>query len=36
MNAVWEMSTPTGPARYYSGILHLTALLILSGQYRVW
>ena len=36
MNAVWEMSTPTGPARYYSGILDLTALLILSGQYRVW
>ncbi len=36
VNAVWEMSTPTGPARYYSGILDLTALLILSGQYRVW
>ena len=36
MNAVWEMSTPTGPARYYSGILYLTALLILSGQYIVW
>jgi len=36
MNAVWEMSTPTGPARYYSGILYLTALLILSGQYVVW
>jgi oligosaccharide reducing-end xylanase len=36
VNAVWEMSTQTGLARYYSGILHLTALLILSGQYRVW
>ena len=32
---VWNMSTPTGPARYFSGLLHLTALLILSGQYRV-
>jgi len=36
LNAVWDMSTQTGLARYYSGILHLTALLILSGQYRVW
>jgi oligosaccharide reducing-end xylanase len=36
LNAVFEMSTPTGPARYYSGILQMTALLILSGQYRVW
>ena len=32
---VWNMATPTGPARYFSGLLHLTALLILSGQYRV-
>jgi oligosaccharide reducing-end xylanase len=36
LNAVWDTATPTGPARYYSGILDLTALLILSGQYRVW
>ena len=36
LNTVFEMSTPTGPARYYSGILQMTALLILSGQYRVW
>jgi hypothetical protein len=30
------MATPAGPARYYSGILQLTGLLILSGQYRIW
>ena len=36
MNAAFDMDTPTGPARYYSGILQLTALLILSGQYRIW
>jgi oligosaccharide reducing-end xylanase len=36
VNALWDMFTPIGPARYYSGILELTALLILSGQYRVW
>jgi oligosaccharide reducing-end xylanase len=33
---VWGLSTPVGQGRYYSGILGLTALLILSGQYRVW
>jgi oligosaccharide reducing-end xylanase len=36
IEAVFDMATPTGPARYYSGILDLTALLMLSGQYRVW
>jgi oligosaccharide reducing-end xylanase len=36
MNAVWDLVLPTGMPRYYSGILDLTALLILSGQYRVW
>ena len=36
LNAIFDMDTPTGPARYYSGILDLTALLILSGQYRIW
>jgi oligosaccharide reducing-end xylanase len=36
MSAVWDMATPTGPARYYAGILDLTALLILSGQYVIW
>jgi oligosaccharide reducing-end xylanase len=32
---VWNMAIQTGPARYFSGLLHLTALLILSGQYKV-
>jgi len=36
INTVFDMATPTGPARYYAGILDLTALLILSGQYIVW
>jgi oligosaccharide reducing-end xylanase len=36
VSAVWDMGTPTGQARYYSGVLYLTSLLILSGQYRVW
>lgn len=36
MSAVWDLVLPTGMARYYSGILDLTALLIMSGQYRIW
>jgi oligosaccharide reducing-end xylanase len=36
LNAIFDLDTPTGPARYYAGILDLTALLILSGQYRIW
>jgi oligosaccharide reducing-end xylanase len=35
VNEVWGMATPTGLARYYDGILNLTALMILGGQYRV-
>jgi oligosaccharide reducing-end xylanase len=33
---VWSEPTPVGPARYYTGILDLMALMILGGQYRVW
>jgi oligosaccharide reducing-end xylanase len=33
---VWNMPIQTGPARYFSGLLHLTALLILSGRYTAW
>lgn len=33
---VWNMPTPTGTARYYTGILDLMALLILGGQFRVY
>jgi oligosaccharide reducing-end xylanase len=36
VSAVWNMDTPTGDARYYSGILELVALLILSGQFQVY
>ena len=32
----WDLGVPTGIPRYYSGILGLTSLLILSGQYQVW
>ncbi|HMF40070.1 MAG TPA: glycosyl hydrolase family 8 [Polyangia bacterium] len=35
VEAVYDMAIPTGVPRYYAGILYLTALLILSGQYQV-
>ena len=35
-NAVWAQLIPTGNSRYYDGILYLTSLLILSGQYRCY
>jgi oligosaccharide reducing-end xylanase len=36
IDAVWKLPQPTGAPRYYSGLLHLTALLVLSGQMRVY
>ncbi len=36
VNAVWNMDFPTGDGRYYSGILQMVALLILSGQFQVY
>jgi oligosaccharide reducing-end xylanase len=36
MSAVWDLVLPIGMPRYYSGIIDMTALLIMSGQYRVW
>jgi oligosaccharide reducing-end xylanase len=36
VDRVWNMATPSGVPRYYSGILDLLALLALSGQLKVW
>jgi oligosaccharide reducing-end xylanase len=36
VNAVWNLDPPSGDARYYSGILQMVALLILSGQFQVY
>jgi oligosaccharide reducing-end xylanase len=36
IQAVWDIEPPTGPGRYYSGVLYLLALLTLSGEYRVY
>jgi oligosaccharide reducing-end xylanase len=36
VSAVWDMAIPSGPSRYYDGVLYLLSLLVLSGQYRVY
>ena len=35
IDAAWNLQVPIGAPRYYSGILDLLTLLILSGRYRV-
>ncbi|MET0795141.1 MAG: glycosyl hydrolase family 8 [Polyangiaceae bacterium] len=35
VNAVWVEPIPTGQSRYFDGILYMTSLLILSGQYQI-
>jgi oligosaccharide reducing-end xylanase len=36
LTAAYNLTTPTGQTRYYAGLLDLLALLVLSGQYRVY
>jgi oligosaccharide reducing-end xylanase len=36
IQAVWDLSPPSGVLRYYPGMLHLLSLLVLGGQYRVY
>jgi oligosaccharide reducing-end xylanase len=36
IEAVWNQQPPSGVPRYYQGILHMMALLTLSGQMRVY
>ena len=36
VSAVWNMDLPIGNARYYSGILYIVSLLVLSGQFQVY
>lgn len=36
VQAVWDLETPAGGARYFSGLLDLLALLMLSGNFRVY
>jgi oligosaccharide reducing-end xylanase len=33
---LWDMAVPTGPNRYYSGLLYMLALLHASGNFQLW
>ena len=36
VEALWNTPVPTGPYRYYDGMLYLLGLLHCSGEFRVW
>ena len=36
IQAVWDMPTPSGGARYYAGMLHMLSLLVLGGRFQVY
>ena len=36
VQAVWDLQTPTGPARYYAGMLDLLSLLVLGGRFQIY
>ena len=36
IQAVWDMETPTGQARYYAGMVDLVSLLVLGGRFQVY
>jgi oligosaccharide reducing-end xylanase len=36
VNQVWNLVTPTGRTRYFPGIMQMVALLLLSGEMRVY
>jgi oligosaccharide reducing-end xylanase len=36
VEALWNTPVPTGPGRYYDGLLYLTAMLHCSGEFRIW
>jgi oligosaccharide reducing-end xylanase len=36
VNEVWNLTIPTGSTRYFAGIMQLAALVVMSGQLRVY
>jgi oligosaccharide reducing-end xylanase len=32
---VWDLPLPEGAVRYYSGLMHMLALLVLGGQFQI-
>ena len=36
VEALWNTPVPSGPYRYYDGMLYMLALLHCSGEFRIW
>ena len=36
VKALWETPIPSGPDRYYDGMLYMMAMLHVSGEFRAW
>lgn len=36
IGALWNTPVPSGPCRYYDGMLHMLALLHCSGEFKIW
>jgi oligosaccharide reducing-end xylanase len=36
LSALWSLATPTGQPRYYTGLLQLWGLMILSGNFQIY
>ena len=36
VEALWNEPIPTGPYRYYDGMLYMMAMLHCSGNFRIW
>ena len=34
--ALWDEPIPSGPYRYYDGMLYMLALLHCGGEFRIW
>jgi oligosaccharide reducing-end xylanase len=36
IQAVWDLQPPSGKNRYYSGLMYLVSVLMLSGEFKVY
>ncbi len=36
VEALWNLTIPSGRYRYYDGMLYLLGLLHCSGEFRIW
>lgn len=36
VKALWDLPVPSGPLRYYDGMLYMLSILHCSGRFRIW